>query len=51
LTDVVIIDVMNLFFSILILMKNIPPFANHWLDCIDIWYEAILGQGDSNLNK
>jgi len=28
-------------------LKNIP--TNQWPECVDIWYEATLGQGDSNL--
>jgi len=23
------------------------PLTNHWPECIDIWYEATLGQGGS----
>jgi len=25
------------------------PLTNQWPECIGIWYEAILGQGDSSL--
>jgi len=31
-------------------LKNIP-LTNQWPECIDILYEATLGQGDSNLCK
>jgi len=31
-------------------LKNIP-LTNQWPECIDIWYEATLGQGDSSLCK
>jgi len=27
------------------------PLAIHWLECIDIWYEASLGQRESTLPK
>jgi len=29
-------------------LKNIP-LTNQWPECIVIWYEATLGQGDSSL--
>jgi len=31
-------------------LKNIP-LTNQWPECIDIWYEENLGQGDSSLCK
>jgi len=31
-------------------LKTIP-LTKHWPDCIDIWYEATLGRGDSNVRK
>jgi len=31
-------------------LKTIP-LTNHRLECIDIWYEATLGQGDSSVCK
>jgi len=33
-------------------LRNIPvTCTNHWPVCIAIWYQASLGQGDSNLRK
>jgi len=31
-------------------LKTIP-LTNHWPECIDIWYEATFGQGDTRVRK
>jgi len=31
-------------------LKNIP-LTNQWTECIDIWYEVTMGQGDSSFCK